>query len=91
MSKRRKSDYTSGKNPKSLENLIREGRPSSEDVYGEPKKRRSLTVTEAGWQGSIEVAKASGCSSVSEYLERLGRKEITSPQVGQTLGSEDGE
>lgn len=75
---KRKSEYPVGKNPRSLENLIHEGRPSGENMYGEPKKKRTLTVTESGWQGVVKVAKAAGCSSVSEYLEQLGRGEIAS-------------
>lgn len=73
---KKKSEYSSGKNPKSLENLIHEGRPSGEQVYGEPKKKRTLTVTESGWQGLIKASKADGCTSVSEYLEKIGRGQI---------------
>lgn len=73
-----KSDYSRGKNPNSLDNLNRDGRPSGEEIYGEPKKKRTLTVTESGWQGTLKVVRAAGYSSVSEYLERLGRGEITS-------------
>ncbi len=69
------SSYPIGKNPKSLQNLIREGRPSGEVVFGEPKKKRTLTVTETGWKGANVTIKAAGYSSVSEYLERLGRGE----------------
>lgn len=69
-----------GKNPNSLKNLIHEGRPSSEQVYGQPKKQRTLTVTDAGWQGAVAVIKAAGYSSISEYLEKIGRgQEILSP------------
>lgn len=67
--------YPHGKHPNTLANLIHEGRPSSEDVYGEPKKKRTLTVTESGWQGLVEASKAFGCSSVSEFLELIGRKQ----------------
>ncbi len=70
---KKKSEYPPGKNPKSLDNLIHEGRPSGEEIYGEPKKKRTLTVTESGWQGLVEGARASGCNSVSEYLEKIGR------------------
>lgn len=69
-----------GKNPNSLKNLIHEGRPSSEQVYGEPKKQRTLTVTDSGWQGAVAAIKAAGYSSISEYLEKIGRgQEIVSP------------
>lgn len=76
MTKPKTSDLR-GTNPKSLENLIHEGRPSGEEVYGEPKKKRTLTVTESGWQGAVKAAKAAGCSSVSEYLEKLGRGQVS--------------
>lgn len=75
---KKKPEYPAGKNPKSLANLNREGRPSGEEVYGEPKKKRTLTVTQGGWEGVVRAAKAAGCNSVSEYLERLGRGEIIS-------------
>lgn len=69
-----------GKNPNSLKNLIHEGRPSSEQVYGEPKKQRTLTVTDSGWQGAVAAIKAAGYSSISEYLEKIGRgQEMLSP------------
>ena len=69
-----------GKNPNSLKNLIHEGRPSSEQVYGEPKKQRTLTVTDSGWQGAVAAIKAAGYSSISEYLEKIGRgHELLSP------------
>lgn len=69
-----------GKNPNSLKNLIHEGRPSSEQVYGEPKKQRTLTVTDSGWEGAAAAIKAAGYSSISDYLEKIGRgQEIISP------------
>jgi hypothetical protein len=73
-----KSNYSVGKNPESLKNLNRDGRPSGEEIYGEPKKKRTLTVTESGWQGAVKAVRALGYSSVSEYLERFGRQEPTS-------------
>lgn len=60
-----------GQHQNSLANL--QPRPK---IYDEEKKRRTLTVTESGWEGSIEVIEALGCSSVSEFLERLGRGEV---------------
>ncbi|URD48169.1 hypothetical protein [Chroococcidiopsis sp. CCNUC1] len=75
-SKLTKSEYSRGKHPNSIDNLIHEGRPSGEPIYGEPKKRRTLTITESGWQGLVNAAKASGCSSVSEYLEQVGRNPV---------------
>jgi len=55
-------------NPRSLANL----KPGSEPEYGEAKKRRTIAVTDIGYQGLQELAHLCGCS-VSEYLERLGR------------------
>lgn len=56
--------------PKSLENLTyHEGRPLT---YGEPKKRREVSVTDTGWMGVKAFARARGLS-VSELLERIGR------------------
>ncbi len=45
-------------------------------TYSEEKKRRTLTVTDSGWTGAVEVIEAAGCSSVSEFMERLGRGEV---------------
>lgn len=61
--------YTRGKNP----NSYRGGRPKS---YSEEKKRRMISVTESGWEGATQVIEEVGCSSISEFLERLGRGEI---------------
>jgi hypothetical protein len=69
------------KNPNSLKNLIHEGRPSSKQVYGEPKVQRTLTVTETGWKGAVAAIKAAGYGSISDYLEKIGRgQEILSPR-----------
>ncbi len=69
--------YGQGKHPNTLANLIHEGRPSSEEVYGEPKKKRTLTVTESGWENIREIAKNSGCNSVSDLLEKIARGQIS--------------
>lgn len=73
--RKKKSEYPVGKNPNSLGNLIHEGRPSAEDIYGEPKKKRTLSVTESGWQASAKKIKELGYSSVSEFLEEYGREQ----------------
>ncbi|MGF1602211.1 MAG: hypothetical protein ACFCU8_09355 [Thermosynechococcaceae cyanobacterium] len=59
--------------PNSLENLNREGRPFA---FGEEKKRRYLTVTQTGWEGTHDIASTHHCSGVSELLEKLGRGEL---------------
>ena len=65
--------YPIGKNPNSLKNLEAGygGKPRGFD--SEEKKRRSLSVTETGWQGTQSAIKKYGCKSVSEFLEKFGR------------------
>lgn len=60
-------------NPKSLENLKHEGRPLA---FDEEKHRRTLTVTESGWNGAMAVAKALDCRGISELIELIGRGEL---------------
>ncbi len=60
-----------GQHQNSLANL----RPQQK-IYDEEKKKRTLSVTESGWKGVAEVVEATGCSSVSELLEKLGRGEV---------------
>ena len=52
--------------------------------YGEPKKKHALTLTGTGWTGLQALASASGFSSVTELLERLGRGEYTVSQTPPT-------
>lgn len=59
-----------GTNPKSLENLKKS--PGRTAKYGQ-KKTREVSVSQEGWEGSLEVAKKAGCSGISELLEKLGR------------------
>ncbi|MGR3280140.1 hypothetical protein ACSYAD_34375 [Acaryochloris marina NIES-2412] len=59
--------------PNSLDNLIHEGRPT---VFDEPKKRRYLTITETGWEGSQEIAQSTHCSGISDLLEKIGRGDL---------------
>lgn len=65
-------------NPKSLENLnFRRGikPPGRKTDYDQPKVRRGLAVTEAGWNGVKAIAQHFGLS-LSEFIDRLGRKEL---------------
>lgn len=62
---------TRGHHQNSLANL----QPRTK-TYGEDKKRRTLSVTEAGWEGAMQAIEAAGCNSISEFLERLGRGQI---------------
>ncbi len=61
-------------NSKSLTNLIHQGRPLA---VGERKKERTVTVSQTGWEGTQAILQSLGCSSVSELLEKLGRKQLT--------------
>jgi hypothetical protein len=60
-------------NPKSLENLEKRGRTPDWD---EEKKRRYLSVTDPGFDGSLRVARSLGCVSVSDLIEKIGRGAI---------------
>jgi hypothetical protein len=66
--------YPQGHNPKSRANLTyHEGRPLT---LAKRKKQHGITVTEEGWKGVKDVVKELGCSSVSEFLEKVGRDEV---------------
>jgi hypothetical protein len=69
-------------NPKSLENLRHEGRPPA---FEEEKKRRTLTVTDSGWEGTMSVAKTLDCRGISELIELIGRGQL---RVLHVLSSE---
>jgi hypothetical protein len=73
-----------GQHPNSKKNLTHEGRPSSEEIYGEPKQNRTVTVTDSGWEGVKEFVKAAGYKSPSEFLEHLGRGAISVPTKSKT-------
>lgn len=68
--------YPQGKHPNSLANLSpgKGGRPKG--YAGVEKKRRSLTVSDDGWVGLQPVIKELGCTSVSDFLEKLGRGQV---------------
>lgn len=68
-----KSEYQKGKHPNSQAALNRNGRPKA---YGMEKERRYLSITEEGWQGAQAVARAYGCSGLSEMIEKLGRGDL---------------
>ncbi len=72
---RKKSEYSPGTHPKSLENLTHhEGRPLT---YDEAKKRHEVSVTDTGWTGAKKAAKEAGCTGISDLLEKIGRGELT--------------
>lgn len=69
-----KEKHALGQHPNSKANLIyHEGRPQA---FGTKKLKRNLTVTEEGWERLQMVIKEVGCSSVSEFLEKLGRGQL---------------
>jgi hypothetical protein len=68
-----------GKHPNSQKNLTHKGRPSSEEIYGEPTGNRTVTVTSSGWEGVKQYVKEAGYKSPSEFLELLGRGIISVP------------
>jgi hypothetical protein len=75
-------------NPRSLENLRHEGRPPA---FEEEKKRRTLTVTDSGWEGTMSVAKTLDCRGISELIELIGRGQlrvINVPSLESGLESE---
>lgn len=47
-----------------------------DSFYGETKKNRTITVTDTGWEGLRSLADSQGLS-ISEVLERIGRKALT--------------
>ncbi|MBD2773761.1 hypothetical protein [Iningainema tapete] len=66
--------HAPGQHPNSKANLIyHEGRPQA---FGAKKRKRNLTVTEEGWEGLQPIIQEVGCSSVSEFLEKLGRGQL---------------
>ncbi len=69
--KKTDKNYAQGKHPNSLANLnYRGGRPKT---FDSSKKRRSVSVTEEGWEGLQPVIEELGCKSVSDFLEKVGR------------------
>lgn len=66
--------YAPGLHPNSQANLTyHEGRPQA---FGVQKKKRNLTVTEEGWEGLQSILSELDCSSVSEFLEKVGRGQV---------------
>lgn len=74
-----------GTHKNSLDNLIHEGRPLK---YDEPKKTRRLSVTESGWDNARQLIKSMGMS-VSEFIEELGRGQVTVMRTQELEAIED--
>lgn len=70
-----KSNSARGIHSNSVQNLRRDGRPSAEKIYEEPKRRRNLLVTETGWLLATAKIKRLGYGSVPKFLEKWGREE----------------
>ncbi|MEM8638922.1 MAG: hypothetical protein AAGG51_08935 [Cyanobacteria bacterium P01_G01_bin.54] len=64
---------TKNVNPKSLRNLTHEGRPY---LYGEKKKRHSISVTQSGWEQFRKLSQKFGCDSTSDFVEKLARQHL---------------
>ncbi len=73
MPQKRRNPAKGKVNPKSIANLIHEGRPPA---FNEEKKRRTLTVTESGWEGAMAIAKDLDCRGISELIELIGRGQL---------------
>jgi hypothetical protein len=66
--------YKLGEHPHSKANLTyHEGRPR---LYSEPKKNRTLCLTEQGWGELKLLAKELGYSSVSDFVEKIARRQV---------------
>jgi len=68
-----KEAHTKGYNPRSLENLSRDGRPTK---YGEKKSPHRVTVTQTAWDNLKSTLNILDIASVSELLELLGREHL---------------
>ena len=69
-----KKIYTRGQHPHSRANLaLSEGRPR---LYSEQKKNRTVSLTQQGWENLKLLAKNLGYSSVSDFLEKVGRGQV---------------
>ncbi len=69
-----KKKYTRGEHPHSKANLsFSEGRPC---LYSEPKKNRTVCLTQRGWDELKLLARNLGYSSVSDFMEKVARGQI---------------
>jgi hypothetical protein len=51
-------------------------------LFEEKKKTRTVTVTEEGWKAIKQKAKDAGCSSISDFIEKVARGQIEIPRQG---------
>ena len=67
-----KQKYSQGEHPNSLSNLTyHQGRKSD---FGQRKKTRGVSLTDEGWEKMKALASKHGCSSVSDFLEKIDRE-----------------
>ncbi|GAB4551289.1 MAG: hypothetical protein Tsb0014_45580 [Pleurocapsa sp.] len=69
----KKKTETRGKHPNSLKNLQLGG---NKIKYDQPKKQRSVSLTDEGWSKCRAEIKSALGITVSEFLEQIGRGEI---------------
>jgi hypothetical protein len=63
--------YSQGEHPNSLSNLTyHQGRKCD---FGQRKKTRGVSMTDEGWENMKSLASEHGCSSVSDFLEKIAR------------------
>jgi hypothetical protein len=63
--------YSQGQHPNSLSNLTyRQGRKRD---FEQRKKTRGVSLTDEGWENMKSLANKHGCSSVSDFLEKIAR------------------
>jgi hypothetical protein len=74
-----------GTHKNSISNLTHEGRPLE---YGEPKTGHRVTVTKTGWNSAKQLISSMGMS-VSEFLEELGRGQVTVIRTQELSAIED--
>jgi hypothetical protein len=63
--------YSHGQHPNSLSNLTyHQGRKTD---FEQRKKTRGVSLTDEGWENMKSLAREHGCSSVSDFLEKIAR------------------
>ncbi len=73
---KKQTKYARGKHPNSLASLKKSSHSGRPCQFNAPKKTRSITMTDEGWEGVKLAAKENGFKTLSEFLERVGRGEV---------------
>lgn len=71
-----------GTNPNSLANLKLGGRKPE---WGQKKRPHNISLTDIAWEGTQALLKEKGYTSLSEYLEFLGREVIPVPERPENI------